>query len=96
VAGVFAAGFAGDDGGGWDADEGGCDCCNCCVQSEVRGMECFGGCDPEDQRGDAAVGTRAWFEQACSEEGGDEPGQEGLFLGWRVKLDVGVGHEGLV
>ena len=52
----------------------------------------MGGGVPEENRGDAAVGSGAGFEQACSEEGADEPGREGLLFGGRVDLNIGVGH----
>jgi hypothetical protein len=51
-----------------------------------------GGGVPEEDGGDAAIGAGAGFEQACSEEGADEPGPEGFLFGGRVELDVGVGH----
>ena len=41
VAGVFAAGFAGDDGGGGDADEGGDDCGDGCA--DCQGEWALGG-----------------------------------------------------
>ena len=52
----------------------------------------MGGRVPEENGGDAAVGSGARFEQACSEEGADEPGPEGFVFGGWMSLDVGVSH----
>jgi hypothetical protein len=57
-------------------------------------MENVGGGVPKKDGRDAAVGARAGFEEACSEEGADEPGPESLLFGWRTDLGVGVGHLG--
>ena len=86
VAGVFAAGFVGYDRGGGDADQrgddGGYGRTDC--EDNWGWVQDVGGGVPEQNGGDAAVGAGAGFEQACTEEGGDEPGPEGLFLegGW--------------
>ena len=55
-------------------------------------MKDVGGGVPEQDGRDAAVGSGAGFEQACSEEGADEPSPEGLLFGGRVDLNIGVGH----
>ena len=56
-------------------------------------MEEVSGGVPEQDGGDAAVGSGAGFEQACSEEGATEPGPEGLLFGGSAQLNSGVGHE---
>ena len=58
-------------------------------------MEDVCGGVPEQDSGDAAVGSGAGFEQACSEEGADYPGPEGLLFGGRLDLGGGVGHRSL-
>ena len=55
-------------------------------------MEGVGGSVPEEKGGYAAVGSGAGFQEACSEEGSDEPGPEGLLFGGWVELGFGVGH----
>jgi len=51
-----------------------------------------GGGQPEEQRGYAGIGSGAGLEEACSEEGGGEPGPEGLLFGGWVVLGLGVCH----
>ena len=92
LAGVFAAGLAGDDGGGGDADQRDDDGSDGSVEREVCGMKGLGGCQPENERGDATVGSGAGLEQPRSEEGADGPGPEGLLFGRWMNLDGGVGH----
>ena len=72
--------FAGGDGGGGDADggdeegrEGGGD-----GEGEAGGGEEVGGCVPEEDGEDAAVGAGAGLEVAGAEEGGEGPGPAGL------------------
>jgi len=94
VAGVFAAGFTGDDRGGGNADECGKDCGYGCADGEGNWgwVQDVGRRAPKENGGDASVGAGAGFEQTCSEEGADCPGPEGLLFGGRVDLDVGVCH----
>ncbi len=82
VAGVFAAGLAGDDGGGGDADERGDDGGDRCADGEWKRswVKNVGGSEPEEDCGDAAVGAGAGLQQARSEEGADEPRPEGLLF----------------
>jgi len=56
-------------------------------------MESVGCGIPEQDGGDAAVGAGAGFEQACSEEGADEPGPGGSFFRELVESDL-FGHVG--
>ena len=49
VTGVFAAGFAGYDGCGWDADQRGEDGGDGRIKGEVNRMKGLGGGDPEDE-----------------------------------------------
>ena len=62
-AGVLAAGLAGDDGGCWDADEGGGDGGNGGADGEGQEgwVEEVRGSVPEEERGCAAVGSGAGF-----------------------------------
>ena len=91
---VLTARFAGDDGGGGDADKCGYGCGygRSDGQGYGRWVQEVGRSVPEQDGGDAAVGAGAGFEQACSEEGADKPGPEGLLFGGWMQLNLGVGH----
>src|ERR1039458_827671 len=71
--GVVAAGFAGDDSGGGDAEEerqgdAGDECeCEC----EWGGVSEPGISGPEQDGGDGAPGARAGLAEACAKEGGN-------------------------
>jgi len=82
MAGIFAARFARDDGGGGDADQCGDDGGYCCADSEWERsrVKNVSRREPEEHGGDAAVGAGAGLEQASTKEGADEPGPERLLF----------------
>lgn len=81
VAGVFAAGLAGYDRRGWDADGCGCEggderAYGLVQRARVQQVD---RAEPEDGCGDGAVGAGAGLHEAGSEEGSYCPCPEGLF-----------------
>ena len=80
--GVFAAGFAGDDGGGGDAeDDGEGDAGEEGDEESVRrGMGEPGAGGPEQDCGDGAPGAGAGLAEAGAEEGGDGPPAGGVLM----------------
>ena len=80
---VFAAGFAGDDGGGWDSEADGKGDPD--KQADERGvgagMASDGFGSPEQKRGDRAPCAGAGLAETGAEEGGEGPGPAGLLAG---------------
>ena len=79
---VVAAGFAGDDGGGGDAeDEREGDAGEQGEEQRLRsGMQAPGEGGPEEDGGDRAPSAGAGLAEACAEEGGDRPCPGGFRL----------------
>ena len=94
MAGIFAAGFAGNDGSGGYADQCGDDRRYRCPNGERKRswLKNMGGSEPEQYCGDAAVGAGAGLKQARSKEGPDEPRPKCFLFRRRMGLDVRVGH----